>query len=39
MRVKLIVLAVGSACRDIGREWRNRQALAQFEAGQKAVNG
>ena len=39
MHLKLIALAVRSACYAIGAQWRDRQALAAFEQGQKANNG
>lgn len=34
MQVKLIVLCVRDACTLIGMEWRDRQRLKAFEAGQ-----
>lgn len=37
MRLKLIALAVRAACHTIGMQWRDRQALERFEAGQKAA--
>ncbi len=35
MQLKLIVLAVRFACNEIGMQYRNRQALAAFNASKQ----